>query len=950
MKQAMNLRFLPAVLAVLALPLPAIAQAPEYAVVAEASPDPWPFAASDLPADPDYHVGVLPNGMRYVIRPNATPPGQGMVRLWVDFGSAAEAEHEQGWAHFIEHMAFNGSTNVPEGEMVQLLEREGLAFGADTNASTGFDTTTYQLDLPRNDLALLDTALMLMRETASELTFDETAVERERGVILSERRVRDTFALQNIFDNLAFLYPGTPLATRIPIGTVETIGGATGAGMRDLWARYYRPENVALVVIGDYDPAAVEAAIHEHFADWQAPPRLPPVSFGPVDPARGGEVDIFVDPALSEEVTISRSGACLCEPDTVATRQMRLLRQIGYGIVNRRLQRLARSEDPPYRSAGLGMSEMFREARTVNLVVQAAEGEWPRALAAAQEEYRRALEFGFSEGEVAEQVANLRSSIESNAAGAATRHNRNFETGAFTLLRDGQVPTTPESALERFNAFAPTITPAAVLEAMKGELLPLENPLIRFEGRTAPEGGAEALRAAWDAGMAAPLAAGENTQAAEFAYTDFGPAGAVISDSVEERLGIRRVVFANGLMLNLKRTDLQANRVMVELNVDGGDLIATRDNPLATAMTSSLLVGGLGKHTLDELQSVLAGRQVSLDVASAEESFRLRSTSTPGDLELQLQLFAAALADPGFRPTGEAQYRRNVQNYFAQTFATPGNALSSSIGGIISGGDPRETLQPQDAYMALSFAKLRADIIDRWQNGALELALVGEVDEDAAIALVARTLGALPAREPAFRDYAGNRDRAFTADRSPRTVYHDGEADQAMVVMAWPTRDDSDQRASQTLALLEQVMKIELMDKLREELGQTYSPGADASQSRVFPGYGTFDISAAVDVADVDATRTAMLETVAALIAAPVDEDVLLRARAPMLERYANSLDTNGGWMSLVDRAQTQPERLDRFLAGEAMLRSLTATEVQAAAARYLDPDQRLEVLVLPRG
>ncbi len=938
----MNLRYLSAFLAALTLPL-----APD---IAQHRADPWPFATSDLPADPAYRTGVLPNGMRYIIRPNATPPGQAMVQLWVDFGSAAEGEAQQGWAHYIEHMAFNGSTNVPEGEMVHLLERQGLAFGADTNASTGFDTTTYKLDLPRNEPALLDTALMLMREVASELTFDEAAVERERGVILSERRVRDTFQLQNVLDNLDFLYPGSPLAERIPIGTAETIASANGAEMRALWAQYYRPENVALIVVGDYDAAAVEAAIVREFGDWQGQPRIAPPTLGPVDPGRAGETDIFIDPALSEELTISRNGPWLGEPDTAASRRTRVLRQIGYGIINRRLQRLSRAEDPPYRGAGIGVSDVFTVGRTANLVVQAAEGDWPRALAAAQEEYRRAFAYGFTPGEVAEQVANLRSSIESNAAGAATRHNANFITGALTLLRDRQVPTTPESALERFNAHAPTITPEAVLEAVRAEWVVLDNPLIRFEGRTAPAGGAEALRAAWNAGMAAPLAERTDAALASFAYTDFGPAGAVVSDAVEPQLNIRRITFANGLKLNLKRTDLQADRIMVQLNVDGGDLLSTRDNPLATAMTSSLLVGGLGAHTLDELQSILAGRQVSLDIGSAEETFRLQSTTTPGDLELQLQLFAAALADPGFRSTGEAQYRRNVANYFAQVGATPSNALSTALGGIVSDGDPRFALQPQADFEALTFARLRADIIDRWQNGAMELALVGDMDEDRTIALVAATLGALPPRETAFRDYADNRQRSFTADRSQRVIAHDGEANQAQLLMIWPTRDDEDQRASMVLGLLERVMELQLLESLREQLGQTYSPNADADQSRVHPGYGTFDISAAVDVADVEATRAAMLATVAALRDTPADDDVLLRARAPMIEAYDNALDTNGGWMQLADRAQGEPERIDRFLAGKAMLQSLTAADVQAAAAQYLDPAQRLEVVVLPRG
>lgn len=958
----MNLRPFAALLAALVLPLgfinAAFAQAPELAAQASAAPSGIPadvaaafpeIADSDLPFDTGYRVGVLDNGMRYIIRPNGTPPEQGLVQLWVAFGSAAEGEDEQGYAHFIEHMAFNGTTNVPEGEMVRLLEREGLAFGADTNASTGFDNTHYRLNLPRNDMALLDTALMLMRETASEITFDDEAVEREKGIILSERRVRDTYQLRNLIDNLAFLYPGSRISQRLPIGTVETIEAANGDALRALYKRYYRPDNSLLIVVGDYDADAVAAAIEKRFSDWESGPAVDLPPFGPVDLDHAGATDIFIDPALAEQVTVSANGPWLGEPDTVASRRTRVLRQIGYGIINRRLQRLGRQEDPPFRGAAFGTDDFFKEARTTNLIVAAAEGEWQRGLAAAQEEYRRALEYGFTPGEVAEQVANLRQAIESNAAGAATRDNSSFVTGAVTLWRDAQVPTTPQSALERWRAHEPEITPQAVLEALRTEVVPLDNPLIRFQGRKPPEGGEAALRTAWNEGMQRALEPPADAEAAEFAYTDFGTPGEVVSDTRDERLGIRMVRFANGVMLNLKQTDLEDDRVLVQVNVDGGDLLNTAENPLATAMFNSLPVGGLGKHTLDELQSVLAGRRVGLNVDSAEETFRFSALTTPRDLELQLQLFAATITDSAFRPTGEAQYYRNVENYFARRTATPGSAFASEVGAILSDNDPRFSLRPKEEYLALTFAGLRENIADRLANGAIEVALVGDIDEDAAIELVAATLGALPPREAAFRPYEEQRQRSFTADRSPRTIYHDGQPDQAMLVMAWPTRDDSDANESLQLELLERVLQLEVTDILREQLGQTYSPSVDADQSRTYPGYGTFDISAEVNTAQIDAAREAMLTALENIRRAPVDEDKLLRARQPLLEAYANALDTNNGWMRLVDRAQSEPERIERFINAEAILRAITPEQIHAVALRYLDPAQRLEIRVLPR-
>ena len=626
-----------------------------------------------------------------------------------------------------------------------------------------------------------------------------------------------------------------------------------------------------------------------------------------------------------------------------------MLRQIGYGIVNRRLQRLTRADDPPFRSAGLGDSDVFETAHATNLVIDAGEGEWRRALAAAQAEYRKALAFGFSEAEVAEQVANIRTAQENAAAAAATRPNATFVNAALLLLQEGQVPTTPQSGLARFEAFAPQITPEAVLTALEEELVPLDDPLIRFQGRTAPEGGAQALRAAWNAGMTASLADLEDIALGEFAYADFGPPGTVVADTVEPLFGIRTLRFANGLMLNLKPTDLEDDRIRIELNLDGGQLLNTREDPLATAMTATLPAGGLGQHSADELQTILAGRSVAFSIAAGTETFRLAATTTPRDFELQLQLLAAALTDPGYRPQGEAQYRRNIENFFARLTATPNDALANALGAIVSDGDPRFTLQPKEAYLALGFARLREAIGDRLEHGAIELALVGDFEPERAIGLVARTLGAIPPREAEFQDHAANRERGFTADRSLRLIRHDGASDQALVRMTWPTADDGDFDEVLRLELLERVMRLELTDSLREELGQTYSPGVSATQSRTWPGYGTFTIAAAVDAALVDDAQAAMLAAVAKLTAAPVPADTLLRARQPMLEAYDNALKTNAGWMSLADDAQRDPARLARFAAGPAKLAALTAEDVLATARRYLDPAAALEIRVLPR-
>ena len=908
----------------------------------------WAFEASDVPVDPGFVFGELDNGLRYVIRENGTPEGTALVRLQIGSGSLDETETERGLAHYVEHMAFNGSTGIPEGEMIKLLEREGLAFGADTNAATGLETTTYILDLPRNDEDLLDTALMLMRETASELTIAPDAVERERGVILAERRDRRNFQQKASEDQLEFLAPDARFPNRLPIGTLEVLQNATADDLRGFYERTYVPANSVLVIVGDFQAEMVEAKIAQVFSDWEAGPDPVEPETGPVAIDREAATDIYIDPALSESVSIINFSSWQDRPDTLANRDKAILRTVAYRIIARRLSRLARAENAPFRGASFGSSDVFEDARTTGISVSSADGEWEKGVIAAVREVRQALEFGFTQAEVTEQIANLRTGFENSVAAADTRTNGAFANAALRLVGSDRIPTTPSWRLDRFEAFAPSITPQAVYQTLLADMPALKDPLIRFQGRTAPEGGEAALRAAFEAGMSAPIAAPEDNGAAEFAYKDFGEPGTVVSDQVDERLGIRMIQFANGVRLNLKQTDIRKDRVSYRLTLDGGTLLDTAEDTLKTAMVSVLATGGLGQHSQDELQSVLAGRSVGFNISSSADAFRMGGSTTPRDLSLQMQLLTAALTDPGYRAEGEERYAKNIENYFANLDATPGRTLRNRIGGIVSDGDPRFSLQPQEAYLERSFAQLKADISDRLAKGAIEIALVGDLEEQAAIDAVAATLGALPPREVDFRPREEARIRSFTADRSTRTLTHSGEPDPALVRMMWPTTDDSDLSEALRLSLLGRVVRLELTDRLREDLGQAYSPSAGSSTGRVYKGYGTFTITASVDVAELGETRAAVRTMLQAIAAKPLDADVIERARKPLLESYDNALKSLGGWMGLADNAQSQNDRLDRFFAAPDMLKAITPEDIQAAAAQYLKPAEALEVLVLP--
>ncbi|MFN3354073.1 MAG: M16 family metallopeptidase, partial [Brevundimonas sp.] len=323
---------------------------PAFAQVAPS--DPWPQASSDIPVDTAVRFGTLENGMRYAILRNATPPGQASLRLRIDAGSLMENEDQLGLAHFMEHMAFNGTTNIPENELLRILERLGLAFGADTNAATGFDQTFYMLELPRTNDETVDTALRIMREQVSEALMAPEAIDEERGVIVGEERTRNTPQLRSLKAQLALLAPGQRIANRLPIGDLEIIRTAPRERFVAFYDAYYRPSRATMIAVGDFDVDVMEQKIRSTFASWEPRgPDGPEPDLGEVAD-REPETRILVEPGIQSSVQINFTRDPDLDPDTVAERRDDTLRGLGLAVLNRRLGELARADNPPFIGAG----------------------------------------------------------------------------------------------------------------------------------------------------------------------------------------------------------------------------------------------------------------------------------------------------------------------------------------------------------------------------------------------------------------------------------------------------------------------------------------------------------------------------------------------------------------------------------------------------------------------
>jgi zinc protease len=928
----------------------AVIAAPAHAQVEKPA---WAHEASDIAPDPAVKFGVLPNGMRYALRHNALPKEAVSIRVSVAFGSIYETEDEKGLAHFIEHMAFNGSTHVPEGEMVKVLERLGLSFGADTNASTGQDFTTYMLDLPSASDALVDESLFLLREAMSELLFNAEAIDRERGVVLAEWRRGDNFQRRRQEQQLAFLLPGALAAERMPIGEASVLETATREQLVSLYRRYYRPERATIIVVGDFDVAAMEQKITTKFGDWAGvgeAGKEPERAYTPKQ--RAPEASVFVHEDGGDSIAAYVLSPWRKEIDTGAQRREDNLLMFATGAINRRLAPMINAEDPPFRGASIAPGELLKSTDLAQATASFAPGKWKPALQAVEKEWRRALLFGFTQTEIDAQIAALRTSQQNQAERQDTRTTAALMNALLSSVQNETVFATPASGLARFETWAGDVTPEMVHEIFVRRM-GMDTPLF-FMGTTVDETDlAQKIVAAWSESAAVKVEPPVARSKVPFAYTDFGKPGKVVKDTRIADLDVRLVTFENNVRLNIKKTDFQRNTVLVSLRVGNGVLdLPANPRGLSRLMNGAYVAGGLEKHSMDELRAILQGRQVALNFVATDTAFAGSYGSTPADLELQLQLAAAYLTHPGYRPEAERNWRQAQVLSWPRYDANAGAVWNNYVVRALAGGDKRFGSDPDDGDAFRSFVELKHYLTPALTRGAIEIAVVGDINEDEVIRLVAKTFGALPRRDEAPTKRRYDDPARFRAERTPLVFSHAGEASQALANVLWPVGidPDADPQAVRVLSVMAQIMRLKVIEELREHLGATYSPSTGATVSSVHPGFGYVIAGAEVKPADVDRVLAAIKTIAAEMRAGEISDDEFSRAVTPWLERLPQNETSNGYWLGLTSIAQTRPELLERSRrsAIEASIRAVTKDDVIAAAKRWLTPEAAQEARVIP--
>jgi zinc protease len=919
------------------------ATAPEAAPAATA----WGLPVNDLTPDPAIKYGVLPNGMKYAIKKNETPKGSASVRMQFNVGSIAEADDMQGVAHLLEHMAFNGSKNIPEGEMVKILQRLGLAFGADTNASTGFDRTIYKLDLPETNDETVNAAMLLMRETASELTISPEALDRERGVIIGEQQTRDNFGQRQAIHSLKFALPQTPYGSRFPGGTAEVIKNVKAAKVKAFYQQYYRPENATFVVVGDVDADAIEAKIKSTFSDWKGVGAAgPPLPRGTADAARTFAAANFVDPAVSTEVELARYSPFIDVADSKSKRLNDLLEYLGTSIINKRLANLALAADAKILGGGMSIGSQLNTFDQASFSVSAKEGQWQDGLTVAEQELRRALQFGVTASELTEELANLDTAYANAAKQQSTRQSRQLSEEILATVYGRNVVILPEAALAIYTEQKPQLT----VDAVNAALLKAwgQGPQLLHISTKAPienlnESAMAVLQASTSIAVTAPAATTDKA----FAYDNFGKAGKIKSDKMIADLGIRTVQFANGVRLNLKKTDFEKSVIRYNLRIGSGQLAFPKDKPgLGFFVNNMSAVGGLEAHSFEELKRLLAGKSVSMGLSAGEDNFGANGSTTAQDLALQFKLLAAFSQNSGYRPEADSLWQNAIPSFASQLDAVPQAVAGTLLPRVLASGDARFGIADVADLKNRNMTEAKAAMSGDLKSGPIEIAIVGDFDEKMAIDAIAASFGALPKRANSAAT-SGARSVKFPSSRAPMTLYHKGNADQGMVTVQWPTTDDSDHKSDITRTLLAQVLKLQLLDVVREKLGATYSPNAGSTSSDVYPGYGFMQIAAVAEPAKMDLISNAVKEIAKELRDAPISEDLLLRARKPILEGIDKSERENGGWMGVTSIAQTQPARLDNRRNRRALVAAVTPADLQSIAQQYLTDAAMLEVRIV---
>ena len=904
----------------------------------------WFYRGTDIPPDPAWTFGTLPNGLRYAVRRNAVPEGQVSVRLRIDAGSLHEEEQERGWAHFVEHMAFRGTKNFGDGEVRETWQRLGASFGSDTNASTEPTQTVYMLDLPHADRASLDTSLRLLADMADTAAFDPRIVDMERGVVLSEYGRRTELAVKLRELMMPLFFGGLKFAERDTIGTESTLKGATAAGLRAFYERWYRPDRATLVMVGDADPKLMEALIARRFGGWKASGPAPgEPDYGSVAdrPERTAALSY---PGSPHFATLSWIRPYTPVPPTRAREQGDLARTLARRILNRRLEAKARG-DSAFLNAQVQAERSVNVADYTQMSVMAKEGRWQEALKEAYAILADALKAPPSEAEIGRELENIRTAGRAALQGDPTQRSQQRAQRMINALDGNSVISSAEVQLALFEALAPLMTPEAVGGAMQ-DLFTGSGPRLVMLSPTPVSGLPKALA---DAEAAAPAERQAERRVSMDELPPLGPAGREVSRERIADLDSTIVRFANGSSLVFKRTEFEKGNVSVTLRFGRGMAGLPADRKSLAWLAPLLGSTGIGPFDLDGLERLLTGRRLSMSFAIAEDALELRGTTRAEELDDQLRLLATKIVAPHF---DAALFQRSkiaaLENY-ELAFSSASARMGREFGAVARGGDPRWQPWDKAEIEKITAGDFEAFMTPLLAEGPVEAIVVGDVDLETAVAAMLKTVAALPVRTQAPLAAESLAVRPPGPSNAPARFTHQGDSAQAFAALGWTTFGGPEHRRERrALGLAANLAQARLVERLRDSEGASYSPAATVQSSFEFKDWGVFFAGSEIRPERADLFFRLARGIVAELAARPASADEWRRAINPVVTGIERRVRTNAYWAGTMEGWSREPWLIDYTRTYLADYRSLTAAEVRKAMAKWVADEGDWSILVLP--
>ncbi len=940
---------LPPVLAgLLAVPATLPAQGPAVADPAQAATAPL---AQPLPQSPAVTVGRFDNGLRYYIRENHEPENRAELRLVVNVGSVLEDPDQLGLAHMLEHMAFNGTEHFEKQALVAFMESIGMRLGPGVNASTSFDETIFMLRLPTDDAANLETAFQIMEDWTHALTLDSSEIDLERGVVIEEWRGGRGAQARLRDEWLPVVLQGSRYAERLPIGTLESLQTFDHEALRRFYRDWYRPELMAVVAVGDFEVPAIEALMRQHFAglapSQNVRERTP---FDVPDPGTTLYA-IATDPEvpLTNLAVYHRiSGE---EDWTVAGYRQRLVERLYSSMFNDRLNELTRQADAPLLAAASGATELVRDTRAYALQGIVPDGGVERGLEALLVEAERVARFGFTEPELARQKAAVLRGMEQSYANRENRSSSAFASEFIRAYLDGEAIPGIEYEYALYQRFVPEITLDEVNRVGQdwtsgaGRVVVVMAP--EKEGTPVPQ--QAALERAMDAVARAEITPYEDKSLDEPLLAGTPSPSGITARRTREG-GLTEWTLANGITVVLKPTDFREDQIAFRAFSPGGTSLVDDDDYVTASAASSIIAnGGAGAFDAVQLRQKLAGVVANVSPYIGEFEEGLQGSGSPQDLETMFQLIylraTAPRADETFFEVFKNQNRTALANRAADPRAKFGDAFERLFYQDHARHQPPtvEMLDELDLAEAMRFYEDRfADMSD------FTFVFVGDLDLDAMEPLVETYLGGLPStgRTETWRD-VGIRHPSGVV----REVVQAGIEPQSQTRIAFSGDFDfASQAEGVRLRAMAQVLETRLRDLLREALGGTYGVNVSPSTTWQPSGSYTLTIQFGSDPERAEELTARLFETIQTFKASGPTEREVADAKATMLRSFETNLEQNGFWLGQIAASyEYDPEiGASRVLSYQDTVNALSTDAVRAAAARYLDLEKYVQVVLMP--